>query len=212
MDGTQPFEPVRTLPAIVLALLFLALALVARGGPLPGDEALVGALVGLGGDLPAIVSRVTSFAVWAPLVLVVAAALAIWRSRGAAGLLVLAVLTMELASWAIKEVVGRERPATFLLDDVMATASFPSGHVARVTVTLGILVGVVAWRSAWRIPAILIAAVWLLVVGLARVAVGAHWPSDVLGGYLLGAIWLAVAFGVAGRRGRSRPSASSGAR
>jgi undecaprenyl-diphosphatase len=72
---------------------------------------------------------------------------------------------------------------------------FPSGHVMGLTVLLGALLVVVSRRVMSR-PARLLAQLALLttiaLTGLARVAVGAHWPSDILGGYLWGSAFLLV--------------------
>jgi undecaprenyl-diphosphatase len=71
--------------------------------------------------------------------------------------------------------------------------SFPSGHVALMLSVYGLLawLWVRASRSAAeRTLAVLLLAVLLLTVGWARVRLGAHWPSDVLAGYVIGSAWL----------------------
>lgn len=93
----------------------------------------------------------------------------------------------------LKTLVDRPRPTAGAIEDLVATASFPSGHMVRATVGLGLLVLLVGrWRPAWRTPAMLAAALCLVVLGAARVASGEHWPSDVAGGLLLGAAWLGL--------------------
>ena len=65
-------------------------------------------------------------------------------------------------------------------------------------VTLGVLVAITVWpRPTWRKPAIVAVALFLLLLGLARIEVRAHWLSDVVGAYLLGGIWLDVLLSVA---------------
>jgi undecaprenyl-diphosphatase len=71
--------------------------------------------------------------------------------------------------------------------------SFPSGHVALMLSVYGLLawLWVRASRSAAeRTLAVLLLALLLLTVGWARVRLGAHWPSDVLAGYVIGSAWL----------------------
>lgn len=175
---------------LVLGVLLVALSL-AVGRALPGDAALAQALTGLGGDALALVSRLSSLTVWTALVAVLAVVL--WLSgRPRIGLLLLAaVVTAEVAALALKELVDRPRPTVGAAELAAITASFPSSSVVRVTVTLGVLVATLAWRrEAWRVPSLVITLLFLAVIGIARVASGEHWPSDVFGGYLLGALWL----------------------
>ena len=89
----------------------------------------------------------------------------------------------------VKELVGRERPAWSESAFHPLTASFPSGHaMSGVTmwVVLGtiLLVAPVGGRLP-RIVGVLALAVGLL-MGPSRLVLGVHWPSDVLGGWLLG--------------------------
>jgi undecaprenyl-diphosphatase len=73
--------------------------------------------------------------------------------------------------------------------------SFPSGHVALMLSVYGLLAWL--WIRASRSPAertlvVILLAVLLLTVGWARVRLGAHWPSDVLAGYVIGLAWLST--------------------
>ena len=97
----------------------------------------------------------------------------------------------------VKTLVDRPRPSLHLVhvDRFIPFPSFPAGHVLNLTVFAGFLCCVVYLhaRPSWRRTAglmLLICAI--LLMGLARVQSGEHWPSDVLGGYLLGAAWLSV--------------------
>lgn len=102
-----------------------------------------------------------------------------------------AIAGAGLANSLIKGVAGRFRPKLYFLDgrygfDLWHQAadytSFPSGH----TVTIFALATALAliWRRlAW--PAFAMA----ILVGLSRIAVGAHWPSDVLAGAWIGIAW-----------------------
>jgi undecaprenyl-diphosphatase len=92
-----------------------------------------------------------------------------------------------LASTAVehgfKFLVGRPRPSGFSL-------GFPSGHTTAAATFAVILIYIATRERLGRIPRLVLwaAAVALfLSVGWARIVLHAHWPSDVLGGYLLGA-------------------------
>jgi undecaprenyl-diphosphatase len=109
------------------------------------------------------------------------------------------LLTMTAwAAWA------RERPG-FVADGVasMGLHSFPSGHVINTIAAYGLLTYL--WIERSRSPVERAVAVLLLLayagaVGTARLRLGAHWPSDVVAGLVIGAVWLAVLV-VAIRRG-----------
>ena len=98
--------------------------------------------------------------------------------------LILAAVSTEL----VKLLIARPRPPGEPL--VVAPGySFPSGHTLNSTVTYG-LVALVAWRSRLPLPVrrVLVGALVVLIglVGLSRIALGVHYPSDVLAGWLAG--------------------------
>jgi undecaprenyl-diphosphatase len=95
---------------------------------------------------------------------------------------------------AIKMLVGRLRP---IVPDPVAMApgySFPSGHTLDSTVFYGVmlLVFLPIIPRRLRKPAIGLVIALLAAIGFSRVALGVHYPSDVIGGWLLGVAWLGV--------------------
>ncbi|MET9960527.1 phosphatase PAP2 family protein [Streptomyces sp. NPDC006326] len=146
---------------------------------------------------------------WTMRALAAVACLWLWRRGGRERALRIAVATAAAAAvqQALKAVVGRERP---MWPDPVATAHFaayPSGHAMTATVVCALLLwllpGPGARRGAWVGAAWALAAVSVLGVGFTRVYVGVHWPSDVVGGWLLGAALAALA--IALPLGRHRP-------
>lgn len=111
----------------------------------------------------------------------------------------------------LKIVVHRTRPAFTPTRASEFTMSFPSGHSMMGVMGIGMLVYVLMVprppARPWRGVLIGLAASFVLSVGISRVYLGAHYPSDVLGGYAFGIAWLAVCIGVSGialhRRGLS---------
>ena len=97
--------------------------------------------------------------------------------------------------------VHRHRPfdgapgPTKELDPAPPTSSFPSGHTAASIAMYGAL-AVVLWRANWqrivRAAAVTLLALIPFAVGFARVYRGMHFPTDVLGGAVLGIVWLAA--------------------
>ena len=111
----------------------------------------------------------------------------------------------------LKIMVHRTRPAFTPTGASEFTTSFPSGHAMMCVLGIGMLVYVLMvprpFAKPWRELLIGLAASIVLVVGISRVYLGAHYPSDVLGGYAFGVAWLAICIGVSGialhRRGKS---------
>lgn len=138
------------------------------------------------------VTALGSVAVLGLLVLFVAGLFAALRRWREAAVMVLAPGGGILLSQGLKSLFGRDRPeeAWRLVEAV--NASFPSGHAmlsAVVYLTLGALVARFAKRRRVKAFAMTGAVIVALLVGLSRVYLGVHWPSDVLAGWCLGAAW-----------------------
>ncbi|MHB8763671.1 MAG: bifunctional DedA family/phosphatase PAP2 family protein [Deferrisomatales bacterium] len=113
----------------------------------------------------------------------------------------------EALTWALKQGIGRPRPAPAAPLAVELTGAFPSNHAFSTLVLLGFLACLAGRGLSPRGKARLYAAVGLgvLGVGLSRLYLGVHWLSDVLGGYALGGIWLAALITAAEARRRLGP-------
>ena len=119
------------------------------------------------------------------------------RRSEAAGLF-LSTGGSALLNTLLKLAIARPRPTADLVEILSHTtrASFPSGHVMFYVSYFGFLFFVayalLARGSAWRRAALALMALPVALVGLSRVYLGAHWPSDTLGAYLVGGLWLAL--------------------
>ena len=206
--GVIPPSPTERRSLVLLALLpllpFLALAVWARlYAPAPWEPDVVAAVAlrqGLFGDVFRLINTLGNLPFWSVLVAIVTAG--IWLvGGGRAAVLVGLSLVSDLAAFAVKIVVERPRPDTAATEQFFGpdSFSFPSGHVVRAVA----LVAAIAWvlappgmRLRLALAGSVVAAV---VMGYARVALGVHWPTDALGGALLGIAWFGVTAWLVGR-------------
>lgn len=180
---------------LACAITFVVLAtLVVRRGGLAFDEPFSAWLRGL--PVPAWFWEACTFLGGAILIAIgIAMGLVALVSRKYWLVLIIAVVLIgsALLTDAVKDLVMRQRPP----DPITGTNgySFPSGHTLNSTATFGLL-AVIAWRSRLslgiRRVAVLIGVIAPILVGLSRIALGAHWPTDVLAGWLAGIAFVAL--------------------
>lgn len=209
VDPNRPESP----SLVILALCLLAISwawfsllagLLASGGPLPLDQTLHTAMLNLRnpladrlmaglaslGDTP-----VLGTAAAVPLVYLA------WRRRWMAAAHWIAAIVFGLVLTALLEAaIDMPRPPT-----APAGFGFPSVSVTMATVVFGFFAVLIARElpGRKRVWPYLVAGVVTTVVGFARLYLGAHWLSDVIGGTLFGILWLLV-LGLAYRSHQTR--------
>jgi membrane-associated phospholipid phosphatase len=186
------------------ALAFVALAALVWRHPLLADDTRVDRRLLLApGSMRWAAASALSFMASGPVVAAAGLVVAVWtarRLRRPAGALAIALApaVAGVAEVAIKSLVGRPRPLTAALTGESGDG-FPSGHVAGFTALVAAVV--VVWlfdggrtpvTTSSRFAALVVAGVTVAAVAWARVAVGAHYPTDTIGGAILG---LAIGLG-----------------
>jgi len=110
-------------------------------------------------------------------------------------LMVVAALFFMAAGQTLKPVVGRARPDHMLAGAETAGFGFPSGHSVYAFLFGGLLIylagGLIRNTLIRRMVQVAIG-LWVVAMGTSRLYLGVHWPSDVIGGFMFGAVALTV--------------------
>ena len=141
------------------------------------------------------ITSLGSLAVLGLLILLAFALLGCLRRWGEGVLLLVGAGGGLAISQGLKALFARERPGLDYRAVEAVNASFPSGHAmmsAVVFLTLGALAARFAERKRLKALALGAAVILSLLVGLSRIYLGAHWASDVLAGWCVGAAWAMV--------------------
>jgi len=180
----------------VSALAFLTLAmLVARNGGLSFDGPLATAVKSL--PIPVGVwEAITALGgvILIPISIVFVLAALTTRRFRLALVVAFVLLGATLFTDIVKDQIARPRPVDPLVE--AAGYSFPSGHSLNSAATYG-LIALVVWRSELplvvRRIAVILGVTLPFLIGLSRIALGVHYPSDVIGGWLAGIAFVALA-------------------
>ncbi|NHC43079.1 phosphatase PAP2 family protein [Bacillus sp. MM2020_1] len=164
------------------------------------DRDIIAAIQGLESPLLTNVMKFFTFVGSTPVVIVLIILLIIFlykvlHHRLELILLISAIIGSAVLNQILKQVFHRIRPNFHRLIDISGF-SFPSGHAMN-AFTVYVIISFLLWRhipSKWgRSLLICISTVMILAIGISRIYLGVHYPSDIIGGYLASGFWLAVA-------------------
>jgi undecaprenyl-diphosphatase len=100
-----------------------------------------------------------------------------------------------LLNIAAKQAFARDRPSLWESISPEHSFSFPSGH-AMGSMTLAVVLMLLALPTRWRWSAIVAMAVFVPMVGLSRIYLGVHYPSDILAGWAAASVWAVGCYGL----------------
>jgi len=199
--------------ALLLSAAVWLAALLLGGEGSPYDEALRRELVAERGSVlarnAAMLNWLADFTVLVPLTLLATLFLAFRRRRRAA-LLLLIVFVGRLLVELQKILTGRPRPGADEHLETATSLSFPSGHSANAMITYIAIALLVPVQQRNRAIAVGIGLAMALQAGWGRVALGVHWPSDVIGGWAFGLFWIALCMRLASARPEGEPTDQAG--
>ena len=137
-----------------------------------------------------------SASVLLPLSILLVVALLLGRRWFEALLLAISVIGAAMVVYVLKTLVDRARPDLWDTEWYWGS-SFPSGHTLVVAAfAAAVAIDVTRIRPGAQMPAMLIAAAWILSVAISRLVLGVHWPTDVLAAACIGA-FLPLTIGIA---------------
>lgn len=212
VDTAHGHRPSRRLPwplfvgaAVVAAVLLLArLAFEVRAGETIGFDRTIMLAMRVPGQpsipagpawLPSMMRDMTALGggpVLTIVVTLVSTFLILKRQWRAAALVVVAIVSGSLAIATLKWLFARARPDIVDHLVTVTSRSFPSGHAgnsAIVYLTLASLLFPIIRETRLRVFVLVAALLLVATIGVSRVYLGVHWPSDVLAGWLFGTLW-----------------------
>lgn len=192
------------LVAFFLCFALLALAIADQALAIDSFNATINALVqGARGALDSFFVTITTLGDLLPmtaLCLIVCAILVIARKWDSLAFFATNVLLAVVCVQALKFIFAVPRPGAETLVPIPGSFSFPSAHSFCSLIVLG-MIGLLIFRALNRkgvpynvaiVPGIIFV-IFAILIGISRIYVGVHWPSDVLGGWLLAGMWLPFA-------------------
>lgn len=123
----------------------------------------------------------------------------------------LSVIGSAILNIAGKNYFARTRPDLWLSVAPETTYSFPSGH-AMGSATLGVALILLCWPTRWRWPVTVAAISFVLLVGVSRVYLGVHFPSDILTGWTAAIAWVVGLHELIARKAPAPPANAAAGR
>ncbi|MFI7001411.1 phosphatase PAP2 family protein [Nocardia sp. NPDC050175] len=220
MTTNSPPERIwKRVPVLAVAAAVLAVFVVGLTSNVLGKNGLTAidtpvsdwAIAHRNGTLTPIAKTISNLGGTVAMTILAALAFVAFGTRGYRREAVLVAVT-GLGAWVLvdggKNLIARPRPPLHDHLVVKTNFAYPSGHslgsIAVISI-LAILLIPRLRRPATRWTAAIAATTFVAAVGLSRIYLGVHWPTDVLGGWSIGALWVIVCFSIYRYRDRRTP-------
>ena len=121
------------------------------------------------------------------------------RRRAEAAWLAASAVGASVLNASLKSMLHRPRPELVPHLAQVSNASFPSGHAmisAAIYFTIGLMLSETQTQRSARIFVMMVCSLLVLLIGVSRIYLGVHWPTDVLAGWCLGSLWALAVFGL----------------
>jgi undecaprenyl-diphosphatase len=198
---SSPPGQLRFIGALLALVSIWLIMLVFGAGPV--DRSIYETLYA--GDRPVLAALARAFTFLGEPTLLIAAGIALglwvwWRGHVRLALSVTAITLLARALNEFQKIwIARSRPDLETHLVVVKTMSFPSGHSTSAMVFYLTAALVLSQGSRWRHAAVAAGLLMAVLIGLSRVMLGVHWPSDVVGGWAFGLLWVMVTLRIAQR-------------
>jgi undecaprenyl-diphosphatase len=198
---SSPPGQLRFIGALLALVSIWLIMLVFGAGPV--DRSIYETLYA--GDRPVLAALARAFTFLGEPTLLIAAGIALglwvwWRGHVRLALSVTAITLLARALNEFQKIwIARSRPDLETHLVVVKTMSFPSGHSTSAMVFYLTAALVLSQGSRWRHAAVAAGLLMAVLIGLSRVMLGVHWPSDVVGGWAFGLLWVMVTLRLAQR-------------
>lgn len=145
-----------------------------------------------------IITTIGNLSVIVPITLLIVGLLLYKEQSKKAFIVFTSVAGALCANMILKLLFQRERPDLWNTLITETTYSFPSGH-ALISTALILSLVAITWRTRARWPVLVLGSIFIALIGISRVYLGVHYPSDVIAGWCIGLIWVVIVYHVARR-------------
>jgi undecaprenyl-diphosphatase len=143
-----------------------------------------------------VVTTIGNVEILLPITLIIVGYLLYKKQRLNALIILFSVGGAAMANLILKLLFHRDRPSFWHSLIVETGYSFPSGH-AMLSSALVLAIILITWRTRWRWVIVSLGVIFIALIGLSRIYLGVHYPTDIIAGWSVSFVWVCIVFAVA---------------